>query len=113
MLADLGAACPAAHTAPANAARRRRRRSLPGTHGYRAPELFDATYGEEVDWWGVGLLVWELLTGRQPYRGRSSDESRALLRGAPPELHERHRVGGHVEQLAHACLLYTSPSPRD
>ena len=31
--------------------------------------------GEEVDWWGVGLLVWELLTGRQPYRGRSSDDT--------------------------------------
>ena len=112
MLADLGAACSAAHTAPANAARRRRRRSLPGTHGYRAPELFDATYGEEVDWWGVGLLVWELLTGRQPYRGRSSDESRALLRGAPPELHGD-SVGELLDVSADAVALVQALLSRD
>ena len=56
--------------------------------------------------------MWELLTGRQPYRGRSSDESRALLRGAPPELHGD-SVGELLDVSADAVALVQALLSRD
>ena len=59
-----------------------------GTSGYIAPELESGgTPGNASDIYSVGILAYEMLTGRRPTNGCKS-------------LHE-------------TCLLYTSPSPRD
>jgi len=45
-----------------------------GTPTYMAPEMIDAphTHGLAVDWWALGVMTFELLTGRGPwdYEGR-------------------------------------------
>ena len=39
-----------------------------GTPGYVAPEVVLARgYGTSVDWWGLGVLMYVLLTGQQPF----------------------------------------------
>ena len=39
-----------------------------GTPGYVAPEVVLARgYGTSVDWWGLGVLTYVLLTGQQPF----------------------------------------------
>lgn len=46
--------------------------SLLGTPGYMAPEVLcddGSEYGAAVDWWGVGILSYELLTGKLPFEG--------------------------------------------
>lgn len=51
--------------------------SLLGTPGYMAPEILADNgneYGVEVDWWGVGILTYELLTGNVPYDGSSPEK---------------------------------------
>ncbi|KAI5816985.1 kinase-like domain-containing protein [Pyronema omphalodes] len=51
--------------------------SLLGTPGYMAPEILADNgneYGAEVDWWGVGILTYELLTGNVPYDGSSPEK---------------------------------------
>lgn len=52
-------------------------RSLLGTPGYMAPEVLSGDgkeYGAEVDWWGVGILAFELLTGNIPFEGSSPEK---------------------------------------
>ena len=46
---------------------------LMGTSAWMAPELFKAVNSQEnskaSDIWSLGVLLWEILTGRQPYQG--------------------------------------------
>nr|XP_018669929.1 mitogen-activated protein kinase kinase kinase 11 [Ciona intestinalis] len=44
--------------------------SAAGTYAWMAPEVIkSSTYSKSSDVWSYGILLWELLTGEQPYRG--------------------------------------------
>jgi serine/threonine protein kinase len=54
-----------------------RTRSLCGTDEYLAPEAIAQTaggYGRSVDWWALGCLAMEMLTGAPPFRDRNKKE---------------------------------------
>lgn len=56
--------------------------SMLGTPGYMAPEVLKGNgtvYGAEVDWWGVGILAFELLTGYLPFEGSTSEKVKAKI----------------------------------
>ena len=43
-----------------------------GTPEYFAPELMsDQGYSRDVDWWAVGILIYEMLCGNTPFVGSS------------------------------------------
>jgi serine/threonine protein kinase len=42
--------------------------TLTGTLQYRAPETFTIGYGEKIDIWSVGILMYELLVGEVPFQ---------------------------------------------
>ncbi|CAN4104379.1 unnamed protein product [Withania somnifera] len=49
-------------------------RSCVGTHEYLAPELISgAGHGNGVDWWAFGVLLYELLYGTTPFKGKSKE----------------------------------------
>ncbi len=45
-----------------------------GTFHYMAPEIGRGQYGREIDIYALGILLFELLTGRVPFDGESSHE---------------------------------------
>jgi serine/threonine protein kinase len=59
---------------------RGRRMTITGTHGYRAPEVYDRDYGKPADWWNVGILIIEMLTAENPLRGDNRRESEHLTK---------------------------------
>jgi len=45
-----------------------------GTFHYMAPEIGQGRYGKEIDVYALGIMLYEMLTGRVPYDGESSQE---------------------------------------
>ena len=45
-----------------------------GTFHYMAPEIGLGRYGKEIDIYALGILLFEMLTGRVPFEGESSQE---------------------------------------
>ena len=45
-----------------------------GTFHYMAPEIGKGVYGKEIDIYAIGVILFEMLTGRVPYEGESSQE---------------------------------------
>ena len=46
-----------------------------GTPEFLAPEvLLDPTYTRAVDWWGLGVLIYEMLVGESPFPGDIEEE---------------------------------------
>eukprot|EP01036_Dinobryon_divergens_P028029 gene28029-36911_t len=66
-------------------------RTLCGTSEYMAPEMLTRTgYGKGVDWWALGALCFEMVSGRPPFQARSQkDLDRKIMSEkftAPPYL---------------------------
>ncbi|MFM7151212.1 MAG: WD40 repeat domain-containing serine/threonine-protein kinase [Gemmataceae bacterium] len=57
-----------------------------GTPQYMAPEQFVLGYVAKpsLDVWAMGATLYELLTGRPPFRGTSPEETRRLIRETDP-----------------------------
>ena len=67
-----------------------RRHTICGTYNYMAPEIFENNgkgYSFEVDIWSVGIIMYQLLTGKLPFDGESIDEiKKNILKFKPEDL---------------------------
>lgn len=51
-----------------------------GTPEYLAPEVLeDNDYGRAVDWWGTGVVMYEMICGRLPFYNRDHDALFTLI----------------------------------
>jgi serine/threonine protein kinase len=65
-------------------------------------------YNYSVDWWGLGVLTYVLLTGRQPFSSPKTDDPMVVMRRIvdenytikyPPFLSPHAKVGWHNQGL--------------
>ncbi|KNE69265.1 AGC/YANK protein kinase, variant [Allomyces macrogynus ATCC 38327] len=55
-----------------------------GTQGYMAPEVYgDHGYNEAVDWWSLGVVLWECLHGERPFSASRIDKLVYRVKNAP------------------------------
>lgn len=48
--------------------------SFVGTHEYVAPEVASGrSHGNAVDWWALGIFIYEMIYGRTPFAGASNE----------------------------------------
>jgi hypothetical protein len=59
-----------------------------GTFHYMAPEIGKGSYGREIDIYALGIMLYEMLTGRVPFEGESSQEIIMKHLTAEPDLSE-------------------------
>lgn len=53
-----------------------RSNSFVGTYEYLAPEIIKSEgHGNAVDWWTFGILLFELLYGKTPFKGPTNDDT--------------------------------------
>jgi protein-serine/threonine kinase len=53
-----------------------RSKSFVGTHEYLAPEVISgAGHGSAVDWWTLGVFLYEMLYGRTPFKGEDNEKT--------------------------------------
>lgn len=57
-----------------------------GTFHYMAPEIGKGVYGKEIDIYAMGIILFEMLTGRVPFDGESSQEIMMKHLTADPDL---------------------------
>uniref|UniRef100_A0A1D1YLL2 non-specific serine/threonine protein kinase n=1 Tax=Anthurium amnicola TaxID=1678845 RepID=A0A1D1YLL2_9ARAE len=64
-----------------------RSNSFVGTEEYVAPEvILGSGHDFAVDWWGLGVVLYEMLYGRTPFRGQNRKETFYSILTKPPEL---------------------------
>ncbi|EQC30074.1 AGC protein kinase [Saprolegnia diclina VS20] len=84
--------------------------SLVGTPEYLAPEVLARKgHGTAVDWWGLGMVLFEMLTGMPPWYTRNRQDLYARIRDAPLEI--PHYVSHEAASLIRA-LLHRDPDKR-
>ncbi|THU49846.1 hypothetical protein C4D60_Mb06t13870 [Musa balbisiana] len=83
-----------------------RSNSFVGTHEYLAPEIIRGDgHGSAVDWWTFGILLYELLFGRTPFRGPGNEETLANVVSQSLKFPENPSVSFHAKDLIRGLLV--------
>jgi serine/threonine protein kinase len=87
--------------------------SFCGTAEYLAPEILDCVgHNYSVDWWTLGILLYEMATGRPPFMNKSHHKLGILIRTGKiifpdPERHNismSHELQDIILKVSHRIL---------
>jgi serine/threonine protein kinase len=105
----VGKASTAGGAAPATGSQLTTEGEVLGTPSYMSPEQIDAdpaTLGPTADVYSLGAILYEMLTGRPPFRARSARDTLLAVLQAPPGSIRRlnRRVPRELERICLKCL---------
>ncbi|KAL8137328.1 hypothetical protein V2J09_003329 [Rumex salicifolius] len=80
--------------------------SFVGTHEYLAPEIIKGEgHGSAVDWWTLGIFLYELLFGRTPFKGSGNRATLFNVVGQPLRFPESPGVSFAARDLIRGLLV--------
>nr|AML79590.1 putative LOV domain-containing protein [Corydalis linstowiana] len=86
--------------------------SFVGTEEYIAPEIITgAGHSSAIDWWALGILLYEMLYGRTPFRGKNRQKTFANILHKDLTFPSSIPVSLPARQLIHG-LLHRDPAHR-
>mmetsp|Transcript_38515 Transcript_38515/g.48619 ORF Transcript_38515/g.48619 Transcript_38515/m.48619 type:complete len:477 (+) Transcript_38515:123-1553(+) len=86
--------------------------SMCGTQNYMAPEMISRTgHGYAVDWWGLGILIYEMLTGSPPWYDSNITTEQLFNSILKAPLHTPAYFSEDVVNMLQ-CLLERDPTQR-
>ncbi|KAK6163498.1 hypothetical protein DH2020_000362 [Rehmannia glutinosa] len=89
-----------------------RSNSFVGTYEYLAPEIIKGEgHGSAVDWWMFGILLYELLYGKTPFKGSNNEETISNVVSRCLKFPQRPMVSSHSRDLI-GRLLEKDPENR-
>ncbi len=106
-LLDFGLARPIPMTETGSTASLIHGEKLAGTLPYMAPEILTGSTAQaSSDIWSFGVVLYEMVTGRHPFRGRTEFElSSAIIHDPAPTLPDH--VGARLSVIVNRCLEKT------
>ncbi|CEG69388.1 Putative Serine/threonine-protein kinase domain protein [Rhizopus microsporus] len=80
-----------------------RTNSFVGTEEYLAPEVIRGSgHSCTVDWWTLGIFVYEMICGYTPFKGRTRDETFNLILNQPVEFPDN----AYFQTLSNHCKSF-------
>ncbi|KAI8354675.1 kinase-like domain-containing protein [Blakeslea trispora] len=79
--------------------------SVAGSFAYIAPEVLQKRgYLTSVDWWSLGVVLYELLFGKRPFRGKTNDALQQAILSESVQFPDSSKVTVHAKDFIR-CLL--------
>ena len=78
-----------------------------GTFSYMSPEQARGlTVDARTDIWSLGVMIYEMAAGRQPFEGETASDVMSLIlqKEPPPLAHSSHEVPGELERIVRKAL---------